>query len=849
MFSDLSRMAHRDVYFSGVIGHSGVNQLGGSYVNGRPLPDQIRQRIVDLAKTGYRPCDISRHLQVSNGCVSKILGRFYETGSIKPKAIGGSKPRVATPDVVHRIASFKRECPSIFAWEIRDRLLSENICNGENVPSVSSINRVLRNIASVKEQQAVSSNNHISNSNGSMANSVQQVNAALQSASAANHLTASQLNAAIHHSSANLNHLNANNPMTASAVYDRFFNNQPNWTRPNSWYPFSSLCGMQQHAREQSNNQQSLTNNQSTNGNSTTDSALHQHTVHQQSQSSLLDSHVSQIDSKPILNNHHQNQHNHQGQSTQSHNNSTNNSLQNQQFYGQQQLLNHMAGNMNMFGSTNSTGESSSGAPTPVHLTATTPTQNTHQCATPATTITDKLNDEDSCSGLLSDDCDGVNSTSELEVSIETRMHLKKKIHRNRTSYSQHQLDALEKEFSLNQYPDPHTREILANKLSMPESRLQIWFSNRRARNRKSSDKHTGSKVKKISKTTSNGCPTNSTGEDSEQTSNGSGSPLSNNGNTNESTVLNHDTASLPTTNNTTTGLTASSVREHALSSDFNRANNSLISLAARVVNSGFNSFYQLPSSDAYGSIPPMSSYSMNGATLGQTATAQSNTMTNSTTSNSPSDVKYEASTANPTAVPSTVDYDTFNLGNYHHYSHHLYNTNSNNNGNNNLITTPTLSHQLTSSSSPSCSSPQQQSANSIATNSNSSSNGGSSKNSNNNNSTSTNLHHNQLHHSQLNQTSTQLNGTAQHNHTTAAGVNHTQFNHQLNQHQFNYPFNQQLNHTHSNHPTAHHQATLNQLNPLNHQLNQNSPLNNTSGLIVPSSSELPNHYSRVQCN
>lgn len=62
--------------------------------------------------------------------------RYYETGSIKPRAIGGSKPRVATQNVVNKIADYKRECPSIFAWEIRDRLLSEAVCNSDNIPSV-----------------------------------------------------------------------------------------------------------------------------------------------------------------------------------------------------------------------------------------------------------------------------------------------------------------------------------------------------------------------------------------------------------------------------------------------------------------------------------------------------------------------------------------------------------------------------------------------------------------------------------------------------------------------------------------------------------------------------------------
>nr|CDS27315.1 paired box protein pax 6 [Hymenolepis microstoma] len=128
-------------------GHSGINQLGGFFVNGRPLPAATRRRIVELAQSGARPCDISRLLQVSNGCVSKILCRFHETGSIRPKAIGGSKPRVATSAVVHKIAAYKRACPSIFAWEIRERLLHEGVCSCTNIPSVSSINRVLRNLS------------------------------------------------------------------------------------------------------------------------------------------------------------------------------------------------------------------------------------------------------------------------------------------------------------------------------------------------------------------------------------------------------------------------------------------------------------------------------------------------------------------------------------------------------------------------------------------------------------------------------------------------------------------------------------------------------------------------------
>ena len=61
--------------------------------------------------------------------ITTFLCRYQETGSIRPGVLGGSKPKLATPEIEAKIEGYKKENPGVFSWEIRDRFVLFRIHN------------------------------------------------------------------------------------------------------------------------------------------------------------------------------------------------------------------------------------------------------------------------------------------------------------------------------------------------------------------------------------------------------------------------------------------------------------------------------------------------------------------------------------------------------------------------------------------------------------------------------------------------------------------------------------------------------------------------------------------------
>ena len=110
---------------------------------GKAIPNTVRERIVDDWLEGKGLAEIGKDLRLGKQTVSNIVDNFVRKGHFEAGK-GGNKTRsTRTDDVNYYVEYCKKVQPSIYSSEIQKKLVENNVCLPQNVPSRSSISRSL----------------------------------------------------------------------------------------------------------------------------------------------------------------------------------------------------------------------------------------------------------------------------------------------------------------------------------------------------------------------------------------------------------------------------------------------------------------------------------------------------------------------------------------------------------------------------------------------------------------------------------------------------------------------------------------------------------------------------------
>lgn len=111
---------------------------------GKALPIEVRNEIIEKWLNNEGLSNISRQLNLPYKTVANIVDLWVDNGSIEPRQPHRVGVRTArTDDVIAYTEYLKTNKPSIYAKEIQQQLQNNNVCLPENVPSRSSITRIL----------------------------------------------------------------------------------------------------------------------------------------------------------------------------------------------------------------------------------------------------------------------------------------------------------------------------------------------------------------------------------------------------------------------------------------------------------------------------------------------------------------------------------------------------------------------------------------------------------------------------------------------------------------------------------------------------------------------------------
>ena len=95
--------------------------------------------------SGEGPREISSTVRVTYGGVCRIIRHYQTYDTYFPLSRGGRRnPSKLSDNVLESIELFKLMKPSMFGREIRERLLNDGVCDGRNLPALSTVNKGIK---------------------------------------------------------------------------------------------------------------------------------------------------------------------------------------------------------------------------------------------------------------------------------------------------------------------------------------------------------------------------------------------------------------------------------------------------------------------------------------------------------------------------------------------------------------------------------------------------------------------------------------------------------------------------------------------------------------------------------